>query len=115
MRWHKCRETALELNRRYEIVAGHALAKPQASKISMNHDKAIRFEQLHRDGNCFIMANAWNAGSAVILEQAGFEAIGTTSAGIAYSHGLADAEAALSFESAWQETREITDAVALRT
>jgi 2-methylisocitrate lyase-like PEP mutase family enzyme len=29
----------------------------------MNDDKANRFEQLHRDGNCFIMANAWNAGS----------------------------------------------------
>jgi 2-methylisocitrate lyase-like PEP mutase family enzyme len=73
--------------------------------------KAEKFQQLHDDGNCFIMANAWNAGSAVILEQAGFEAIGTTSAGIAYSHGLADAEAALSFESALQETREIADAV----
>jgi 2-methylisocitrate lyase-like PEP mutase family enzyme len=63
----------------------------------MNDDRAHRFERLHRDGNCFIMANAWNAGSAVILEQAGFEAIGTTSAGIAYSHGLADAASALSF------------------
>ncbi len=73
--------------------------------------KAKKFQQLHEDGNCFIMANAWNAGSAVILEQAGFKAIGTTSAGIAYSHGLADAEAALSFESALQETREIADAV----
>jgi 2-methylisocitrate lyase-like PEP mutase family enzyme len=77
----------------------------------MNDDRAHRFERLHRDGNCFIMANAWNAGSAVILEQAGFEAIGTTSAGIAYSHGLADAASALSFEAALQETREIATAV----
>jgi 2-methylisocitrate lyase-like PEP mutase family enzyme len=82
-------------------------------EICMNDDKANRFDRLHRNGNCFIMANAWNAGSAVILEQAGFEAIGTTSAGIAYSHGLADAEAALSFESALQETREIASAVAI--
>ena len=73
--------------------------------------KAKKFQQLHDDDNCFIMANAWNAGSAVILEQAGFEAIGTTSAGIAYSHGFADAEAALSFESALQETRGIAGAV----
>ncbi|MCP4287577.1 MAG: isocitrate lyase/phosphoenolpyruvate mutase family protein, partial [Gammaproteobacteria bacterium] len=49
----------------------------------MSTDKAIRFHQLHQDGNCFIMANAWDAGSAVLLAQAGFEAIGTTSAGIA--------------------------------
>ena len=59
------------------------------------------------------MANAWNAGSAVLLEQAGFEAIGTTSAGIAYSQGLADAEAELSFESALEETRKIADAVTI--
>ena len=38
----------------------------------MKDDKANRFERLHRDGNCFIMANAWNAGSAVILEQGSF-------------------------------------------
>ena len=58
----------------------------------MIDQKAIEFQRLHAAGNCFIMANAWNAGSAVLLEQAGFGAIGTTSAGIAYSHGLADAE-----------------------
>ena len=73
----------------------------------MSKDKANRFERLHQDGDCFIMANAWNAGSAMLLEQSGFEAIGTTSAGIAYSHGLADAEAELSFDSALQETQEI--------
>ncbi len=79
----------------------------------MIDQKAIEFQQLHADGNCFIMANAWNAGSAVLLEQAGFGAIGTTSAGIAYSHAYADAEAALSFESALQETHEIADAVGI--
>jgi 2-methylisocitrate lyase-like PEP mutase family enzyme len=79
----------------------------------MNNDKANRFERLHQDGDCFIMANAWNAGSAMLLEQSGFEAIGTTSAGIAYSHGLADAEAELSFDSALQETQEIASAVAI--
>lgn len=79
----------------------------------MIKQKAIEFQRLHRAGNCFIMANAWNAGSAILLEQAGFNAIGTTSAGIAYSHGIADAEAALSFDSALQETCEITDAVGI--
>ena len=79
----------------------------------MNNDKANRFERLHQDGDCFVMANAWNAGSAMLLEQSGFEAIGTTSAGIAYSHGLADAEAELSFDSALQETQEIASAVAI--
>jgi 2-methylisocitrate lyase-like PEP mutase family enzyme len=79
----------------------------------MIDQKAIEFQRLHAAGNCFIMANAWNAGSAVLLEQAGFSAIGTTSAGIAYSHGLADAEAALSFDSALGETCEISNAVSI--
>lgn len=36
------------------------------------------------------MPNAWDAGSAIILAQAGFEAIATTSAGIAFSLGKPD-------------------------
>ena len=77
----------------------------------MRTDKAIRFQQLHRNGDCFIMPNAWDAGSAVLLAQAGFEAIGTTSAGMAYSRGLADAEGALGFEQALWATRAITAAI----
>lgn len=77
----------------------------------MSADKAIRFQKLHRGGNCFIMPNAWDVGSAVLLAQAGFEAIGTTSAGIAYSRGLADAAGALDFERALQATGAIAAAV----
>ncbi len=36
------------------------------------------------------MPNAWDAGSAIVLAEAGFEAIATTSAGIAFSLGKAD-------------------------
>jgi 2-methylisocitrate lyase-like PEP mutase family enzyme len=63
---------------------------------------------LHQDG-CFVMANAWSAGSALLLEQAGFKAIGTSSAGLAYNHALADAS--LPFELALQDTAEIVAAV----
>jgi 2-methylisocitrate lyase-like PEP mutase family enzyme len=73
-----------------------------------NSDKAIQFQQLHQD-DCFVMANAWSAGSAFMLEQAGFKAIGTSSAGIAYNHALADAS--LSFDVALQDTAEIVAAV----
>lgn len=48
------------------------------------------FRTLHRAGAGFVMPNAWDAGSAVILAEAGFEAIATTSAGIAFSLGRAD-------------------------
>ena len=76
-------------------------------------NKAIRFAQLHLKGETFIMANAWNSGSAVLLEAAGFECIGTTSAGIAYSHALPDYEGALPFESALTQTAEIVNSVTI--
>ena len=74
-------------------------------------DKASRFRQLHLTGETFIMANAWNPGSAVLLEEAGFEAIGTTSAGVAYSHALPDYEGALSFDAALNDTAAIVNSV----
>lgn len=41
-------------------------------------------------GHGFVLPNAWDAGSARILEQVGFAAIATTSAGIAWSLGVPD-------------------------
>ena len=71
-----------------------------------------RFRRLH-EGGTFIMPNAWNAGSALLLETAGFEAVGTTSAGIAYSLGKVDATGALSIDDALEETARIADAVSV--
>jgi 2-methylisocitrate lyase-like PEP mutase family enzyme len=52
-------------------------------------DKAAALLGLHaRPG--FVLPNAWDAGSARILEQVGFPAIATTSAGIAWSLGVPD-------------------------
>jgi 2-methylisocitrate lyase-like PEP mutase family enzyme len=74
-------------------------------------NRAETFQNLHINGNTFIMANAWSAGSAVLLEEAGFKAIGTTSAGIAFNHALPDSEGAVSFELALDETQKIAGAV----
>ena len=41
-------------------------------------------------GPGFVLPNAWDAGSARILEQVGFPALATTSAGIAWSCGVPD-------------------------
>lgn len=78
-----------------------------------NLQKAQQFYSLHKPGAPFIMANAWNAGSAILLEKAGIKAIGTTSAGIAYECGLSDSTGDLSFESALQQTEDIVAAVTL--
>lgn len=74
-------------------------------------DKAVQFQKLHLANDIFIMANAWSAGSAILLQEAGIRAIGTTSAGIAYHRGLPDYESALSFNRALEETRGIVEAV----
>jgi 2-methylisocitrate lyase-like PEP mutase family enzyme len=55
-------------------------------------DKAAALLRLH-SGTGFVLPNAWDAGSARILEQVGFPAIATTSAGIAWSCGVPDGEA----------------------
>ena len=52
--------------------------------------KASDFRTLHLASSGFIMPNAWDAGSAIILAEAGFKAIATTSSGIAFSLGRQD-------------------------
>ena len=52
---------------------------------------AERFQHQNR-ARRLLLPNAWDAASARIFEKAGFEAIGSTSAGIAYAHGLRDGE-----------------------
>ncbi|MEQ6900842.1 isocitrate lyase/phosphoenolpyruvate mutase family protein [Nocardioides sp. YIM 152588] len=55
----------------------------------MSIEKAATLLALHGGGG-FVLPNAWDAGSARILEQVGFPAIATTSAGIAWSLGVPD-------------------------
>lgn len=50
------------------------------------------FHQLHRQNQPFILANAWNAKSALVAIAQGFEAIGTSSGAIADSLGYPDGE-----------------------
>lgn len=50
-----------------------------------------RFRTLHTSGH-FIIPNPWDVGSARLLASAGFDALATTSSGLAASRGLADQE-----------------------
>ena len=49
------------------------------------------FRRLHQDG-ILLLANAWDAGTARLIESLGAKAIATTSAGVAWSHGYADGD-----------------------
>jgi len=53
---------------------------------------AEKFQQLHLSNKMFILPNAWDVGSAVIYEKHNFPAVGTTSAGFAYSLGYPDGQ-----------------------
>ena len=55
------------------------------------------FRALHEEG-CFVIPNPWDVGSARYLQQLGFTALATTSAGFAFSQGLPDSEGALTCE-----------------
>jgi len=48
------------------------------------------FRSLHRPGDPFVMANAWDAGSAKMLAAMGAQAIATSSAAHAFTLGRAD-------------------------
>ena len=52
-------------------------------------DPVAEFLRLHSSG-CFVMPNPWDVGSARALEQLGFKALATTSAGFAWTLGRAD-------------------------
>jgi 2-methylisocitrate lyase-like PEP mutase family enzyme len=58
--------------------------------MTSQHDKAQRFRLLHQQPGGFIIPNPWDAGTAVILTSLGFEALATTSAGLAFALGLRD-------------------------
>ena len=52
-------------------------------------ERRERFRALHRDG-LFLMPNAWDIGSARLLESLGFQALATTSSGHAAALGRGD-------------------------
>ncbi|HEY5310409.1 MAG TPA: isocitrate lyase/phosphoenolpyruvate mutase family protein, partial [Casimicrobiaceae bacterium] len=57
-----------------------------------NIAKARLFQQMHLGPQILVIANAWDAASARIFEDAGVKAVGTGSAGVAFSHGYPDDE-----------------------
>lgn len=75
--------------------------------------RAEAFKALHEREGAFVIPNPWDAGSAKLLANLGFAALATTSAGLAFSLGRADAEAALSLDETLDNAGMIVDATAL--
>ncbi len=53
-------------------------------------EQLARFAARHAEPGIIGLPSAWDPGSAVLMAEAGFEAIATTSAGIAFAQGLPD-------------------------
>lgn len=60
--------------------------------LSTQKEKAAQFRQQHHESLPLVLPNAWDAASARVFELAGFQAIATTSSGIAASLGYHDGQ-----------------------
>jgi 2-methylisocitrate lyase-like PEP mutase family enzyme len=68
---------------------------------------------LHQRPGIFVVPNPWDAGSARLLAHLGFEALATTSAGLAFSLAKADGSAVVTREETLANVRMIIEATDL--
>ncbi len=81
------------------------MSKNQQSKYEV-------FKHLHQS-DTFVLANAWDVGSAKLLQTLGFKALATTSAGLAFSNGKRDSANCLSREEILENASAIVQATDL--
>jgi 2-methylisocitrate lyase-like PEP mutase family enzyme len=79
-------------NRSLQFKDARASAFEYNVPMKTQNEKAEFFRTLHRGPEILALPNAWDCASSRIFEQAGFPAIATTSAGIAFSLGYSDGE-----------------------
>ena len=88
------------------------MSHPSSNAKVSQEEKARRFKALHEQPGAFVIPNPWDAGTAVLLTGAGFEALATTSAGLAFSLGLRDA-GGMNRQQVLDNVRAIADATPL--
>jgi 2-methylisocitrate lyase-like PEP mutase family enzyme len=76
-------------------------------------EKGARFLELHAGPGAFVIPNPWDAGTARILEHMGFEALTTTSAGLAFSLGRRDGTGDVTRDETIANARAIVEATNL--
>jgi 2-methylisocitrate lyase-like PEP mutase family enzyme len=81
--------------------------------MSSQQDKAAAFRALHERPGVFIIPNAWDAGSAKLLASLGFEALATTSLGLANALGKIDGTGAVSRDEVLANCAQIAQATPL--
>lgn len=76
-------------------------------------ERVAAFQRLHARPGIFVIPNPWDAGSARILTALGFEALATTSAGLAFTLGRRDTGGGVTREHVLQNARAIVEATHL--
>jgi 2-methylisocitrate lyase-like PEP mutase family enzyme len=71
------------------------------------------FRELHDSGEMLVLSNPWDIGTARIFANLGFQGLATTSAGLAFSLGRRDGDAAASRDETLGHVRTIADATPL--
>jgi 2-methylisocitrate lyase-like PEP mutase family enzyme len=77
------------------------------------YTKATTLKALHEREGIFVIPNPWDAGSAKLLAHLGFEALATTSAGLAFMLGKPDGEGAVTREETLKNVQDIIAATVL--
>jgi 2-methylisocitrate lyase-like PEP mutase family enzyme len=81
--------------------------------MTTQSEKAAAFRALHERPGAFIIPNPWDAGTAKLLASLGFEALATTSLGLANSLGRVDGTNTVSRDEVLENCRVIAEATAL--
>jgi len=81
--------------------------------LKTQKEKGEIFQSLHQRLGCFVIPNPWDAGSSKLLSDLGFEALATTSAGLAFSLGKSDGKNCISMEQALANASDIVQATNL--
>jgi 2-methylisocitrate lyase-like PEP mutase family enzyme len=66
--------------------------EPIFMNVEAQKAKADAFRAMHRSQQILLLPNAWDVASARVVQQAGFGAVATTSAGIAFTLGYPDGQ-----------------------
>jgi 2-methylisocitrate lyase-like PEP mutase family enzyme len=104
--------TTLTIKQRATERAFHLKITGMNDANSAQSAAVARFRAMHESG-CFVLPNPWDVGTALYLRHLGFEALATTSAGVAFARGMPDATPALPLGDMLAHIREVVTATPL--
>ena len=89
------------------------MTSPSRSPMPTHAEKAAAFRALHARPGAFVIPNPWDAGTARLLASLGFEALATTSLGLANMLGRLDSDGSVSADEVIENARVIAAATHL--